>query len=67
MITRKLDALRAALTWPVVALLLGGGVVFALVAIFAPEGARELLFGAHGLIATLVALYLRSPREGSSE
>lgn len=63
----KLEKLKALLTWPVVTLLLGGGAVFAAIAIFAPEGVRELLFGAHGLVATLIGVYLRSPRETPEE
>jgi hypothetical protein len=51
------------LTWPLVALLLGGGVLFALIAIFAPPDVRELLFGANGLAMAVIGYLMRSPRE----
>lgn len=49
--------------WPFVALLLGGGALFALIAIFAPEEVRTALFGAHGLLFTLIGLWMRSPKD----
>lgn len=59
-----MDRLSRLLTWPVVTLLLGGGVIFGAIVIFAPPESRELLLGAHGLIATLIALYLRTRDDG---
>lgn len=58
-----MEKLSKLMTWPMVALLIGGGVVFALTAVFAPPDVREVLFGANGLLSTVIAYWLRSPRE----
>lgn len=48
-------------TWPVVALFAIAGATFAAIAIFAPPETRTALFGANGLIATAIALWMESP------
>ncbi|WP_157069535.1 hypothetical protein [Sandaracinus amylolyticus] len=55
-----MDKIKALLTWQAVTLVLGGGVLFTLIAIFAPPESRTLLLGANGLIATLIGIALRS-------
>jgi len=50
--------------WPIVVLIAIGAIVFTLISIFAPPGVREALFGANGLVMTLVGLMLRSPLHG---
>jgi hypothetical protein len=56
-----LDKLKSVLTWPVVTLLSVGAAIFAAIAIFAPPDVRAALFGAHGLLFTLIALFMQSP------
>lgn len=60
-----MDKIKKNLTWQAVALVLGGGAVFACVAIFAPPDVRTVLFGAHGLIATLIGIALRGKGDAS--
>lgn len=59
-----MDKLSRLLTWPVVALLLGGGAIFGAIVIFAPEDTRTLLIGANGLVWTIVAALLRDRDSG---
>lgn len=54
------------LTPQAVALLIAGGLIFALITLYAPPEVREWLYGANGLIATIVALLLRSPQDVST-
>jgi hypothetical protein len=54
---------RAKITWQGVVVLCTGMATFAAIAIFAEESTRTMLLGADGLVCTLVALYLRSPRD----
>lgn len=61
-----LEKLKAVLTWQVVALFLGGGAIFAVIAIFAPEDTRMALFGANGLFCTFLAWLMRSPLVASA-
>lgn len=53
------------LTWQAVAVILGGGAIFTVIAIFAPPDARTLLLGANGLVCTLIGLAndLRKPTD----
>lgn len=44
------------LTWQAVALILGGGVLFTLIAIFAPPDVKQWLLGANGLVFTVLGL-----------
>lgn len=44
------------LTWQAVVLILGGALIFALIAIFAPPDVRPYLFGVHGLLSTMLGL-----------
>jgi len=53
--------LAAAGPWPVVALVGIGAGAFTAIAIWAPEGTREALFGVHGLLMTLAAVWLPTP------
>lgn len=62
-----LEKVKAALTWPVVTLLSVGAVLFAAIAIFAPPDVRAALFGAHGLLFTLLALFMSPPGASSSD
>lgn len=58
-----MEKLSKILTWPLVALLVGGGAIFAVIAILAPPDARELLFGANGLAMAVIGYLMRSPRQ----
>lgn len=58
-----LDKLKEKLTWQIVVLLLGGGGLFALIAIFAPPDVRTVLFGTHGFIMTVLGWLIASPLE----
>jgi len=49
--------------WTIVALILGGLAAFVAITICAPPAAQTLLFGANGLVCTLVGIYLRSPKD----
>jgi len=63
-----MDKLKQWLTWQWVALLLGGGALFTLIAIFAPANVQNWLLGGNGLLMTFVAYHLPSPLgKGSSD
>lgn len=47
--------------WPAAAVLIAGGIIFLLIALFAPPDVREWLWGANGLLCTVIALFQRSP------
>jgi hypothetical protein len=55
------------LTREMVTLLLGGLAAFVAIALFAPVDSREMLFGANGLVMSVVAHWLRNPRERALE
>lgn len=46
------------LSWKAVVLVLGGGAMFTLIALFAPPDTQVLLLGANGLISTIIGLAL---------
>lgn len=58
-----MSKLKEWMTWPIAAVVIVGGLIFGAIVIFAPADARTELIGANGLLWTLVASYLRSPRE----
>lgn len=51
------------ITWPVAAVLIAFAVCATLTAIFAPADSVAALLSGEGLVATLIAAYLRSPRD----
>jgi hypothetical protein len=53
--------------WPIVVLVAIGAIMFTLIAIFAPPGVRDVLFGANGFIMTLLGALIRSPLHGLPE
>lgn len=57
------EALLADGPWPVVVLVLAGLFVFLAIVLWAPADARPLLFGAHGLVFTLLGWLMSSPLE----
>jgi membrane associated rhomboid family serine protease len=59
----QVERFGKALTWPFVALIIGGGLIFAAIVFWAPADSRELLLGANGLLATIAGYVLRSPRD----
>ena len=58
-----MERISKILTWQMVAVLGIGGAAFLLIVFYAPPDVRDLLLGANGFIATIVAYYLKSPRE----
>ena len=55
------DLLLSGGPWPLVALLVAGAASFTSIALWAPEDVRMGLFGAHGVLFTLLAWLARSP------
>lgn len=49
------------LSWQMAAVIISGGVCFMCIAIFASPETHTLLFGANGLLWTVVSYFLRSP------
>ena len=47
------------LTWPIAAVLIAGGVCFTLIAIYAEGETRDALFGANGLVMSIVMALIR--------
>lgn len=63
-----LDKIKKFVTWPIAFVLVGGGLVFGAVAIWAPPEARELLLGANGFVCTVFGIAMRSPlTQGSND
>lgn len=58
-----MEKLKSWMTWPIAAVLIAGAVCFAAIVMFAPPETQTLLFGANGLVWSIVAAYLRSPRD----
>jgi len=56
-----LEKLKSAVTWPVVALFTSGLAAFVIIALWAPPEVRTALFGAHGLLFTIIAWLMSSP------
>ena len=56
---------RAARDVAAVVLVLVGGLAFFAIVFYAPPDARELPLGGNGLLATLVGIWIRSPRDSS--
>lgn len=54
-----MQKIKEALTWQMVAVLIAGGVMFIAIAIWAPSDTRQWLFGANGLLWTLVTAFIR--------
>lgn len=62
-----LDKVKAALTWQMVVVLALGAVGFISIALFAPPDVRDALFGANGLLWTVVTALLKARDEEASE
>lgn len=60
------DRLKNYLTWPVVAVLLGGLATFTAISIWGPPEAKAWLYGAHGLLWTVIAWHLPAPGTGKT-
>lgn len=58
-----IEKLSKLVTWPLVALVAVGVAASVAILVFAPPDAQRLLLGTDGLICTLVAYYLRSPKQ----
>lgn len=58
-----MEKLSKFVTWPLVALLLGGAAAFVAIVVLAPPETQVLLFGANGLVMSIVAYVMRSPRD----
>lgn len=56
-----LEKLKSVLTWPVVVLFVSGLTAFVLITLYAPADVRTALFGAHGLLFTIIALMQDPP------
>lgn len=66
-VIERVKKLARRVTWPTVVLVLAGGAMFLAIVYTAPPDGRELLLGGSGLIATLVGIWIRSPREGHAD
>lgn len=62
-----LEKIKTVATWPVVALFVAGLTAFVLIAIFAPPEVRTALFGAHGLLFTILGWLSSSPLSSGSD
>lgn len=56
-----LTKLRTFVTPSIAAVLIAGGVIFTVLALYAPADIRQELIGANGIVWTVVAYALRSP------
>lgn len=65
-IKSRLESLGRALTWPFVALMIAGGVLFTLIVFYTPAESRELLLGANGLAATTVGYVFGRPARATA-
>lgn len=51
--------LKTKISWQMAVVLIAGGAFFTAIMLFAPESSREWLFGANGLLWSLVGYRLR--------
>jgi hypothetical protein len=61
-----MEKLKAYITWPIVALASVALAAMVAIVLLAPADVREWLLGANGLLAMVIAYYMRSPREPES-
>lgn len=54
-----MKSLSKLITWPVAAILIAGAVCFTLIALYAEGETRDALFGANGLLWTIVTVFIR--------
>ncbi len=59
LIKKLRDTIGAGGPWPIALVLIFGLIAFVLIALFAPPDTQTALFGAHGLLFTIIGMFVR--------